>query len=84
MGLHVFSEGAKIRSLTSRHKGCMMVTEQFEGSPLTPTMIERIQAAVMAVATGGSGWGQVVIVIEKGEPKRIQQTVDEWLLRRNA
>ena len=41
----------------------------------------RIQAAVMAIATGGNGFGEVVIVIEKGEPKRIQLTRDEWLIR---
>lgn len=48
---------------------------------LTDEMIARIQAAVMAVATGGGGFGQVVIVIEKGEPKRIQLTRDEWLVK---
>lgn len=47
---------------------------------LTADMIERIQAAVMAVATGG-GWGEVCVVIEKGQPKRIQQTRDEWLVK---
>ena len=48
---------------------------------LTDEMIARIQAAVMAIATGGNGFGEVVIVIEKGEPKRIQKTQDEWLVR---
>ena len=48
---------------------------------LTDDMIARIQAAVVAIATGGNGFGEVVIVIEKGEPKRIQLTRDEWLVR---
>lgn len=48
---------------------------------LTDEMMARIQAAVMAIATGGNGFGEVVIVIEKGEPKRIQLTRDEWLVR---
>lgn len=59
------------------------MTDQSDGSLLTPDMIERIQAAVLAIATGGGGWGHVVIVIEKGEPKRIQKMTDDWLIRRN-
>ena len=51
---------------------------------LTDDMIARIQAAVVAIATGGNGFGEVVIVIEKGEPKRIQRTQDEWLVRRTT
>jgi hypothetical protein len=57
------------------------VTDQ-PSALLTTDMIERIQAAVLAVATGGGGWGKVVIVIEKGEPRRIQRMTDEWLIRR--
>lgn len=59
------------------------MTDQPNGLLLTPEMIERIQAAVLAIATGGGGFGQVVIVIEKGEPKRMEKTFDEWLIRRN-
>lgn len=48
---------------------------------LTDEMVALIRDAVMAIATGG-GWGEVVVVIEKGEPKRIQLTRDEWLVKR--
>lgn len=57
------------------------VTTNDHAALLTDEMIARIQAAVMAIATGGNGFGEVVIVIEKGEPKRIQLTRDEWLVR---
>ena len=57
------------------------VTTKDHAALLTDEMVARIQAAVMAIATGGNGFGEVVIVIEKGEPKRIQLTRDEWLVR---
>ena len=60
-----------------------MVTDQPEVSLLTPEMIERLQAAVLAIARGGRGFGHVVIVIEKGEPRRMEITFDEWLITRN-
>jgi hypothetical protein len=50
---------------------------------LTDEMVAHIRDAVMAIATGG-GWGEVCVVIEKGEPKRIQKTQDEWLVRRTT
>jgi len=46
--------------------------------PLTQEMIERIQAAVMAIATS-VGWGQVVIIVERGEPKLLLETRSERL-----
>ena len=52
-------------------------------SILTPEMIERLDAAVLAIAKGGRGFGHVVIVIEKGQPKRMEVTFDEWLITRN-
>lgn len=69
--------------LTQSSLWCIIMTDQSPVPLLTTEMIERIQAAVLAVATGGGGWGSVVIVIEKGEPKRIQRMQDEWLTRRH-
>ena len=47
---------------------------------LSQEMIERIQAAVLAVAMS-AGWGEVRIVIERGEPKRLLEVRSERLIR---
>lgn len=43
--------------------------EQQDTLPLSPEMIQRIQDAVMAIAT--AGWGEVRIIVERGQPKRL-------------
>lgn len=56
----------------------MMTTHQ---NLLTQEMVARIQAKV-ALVVAECGWGRVVVVIEKGQPKRIETTTDEWLVLR--
>lgn len=46
---------------------------------LSPDMIDLLQKAVSEVATE-VGFGMVAIVVERGEPRRVQKTVD-FLLR---
>jgi len=49
--------------------------------PLSPEMVELVQKAITEVATE-VGFGQVTIVIEKGEARRIQKTTDLLLRSR--
>jgi len=52
--------------------------EQQETLPLSPEMIRRIQDAVLAIAT--SGWGEVRIIIERGQPRRVLEIRSERLV----
>lgn len=47
---------------------------------LSPEQISIIQSACAEVATT-VGFGAVVIVIEKGEPRRVQRMVDYFFVR---
>jgi hypothetical protein len=47
---------------------------------LSPEQIDMIQRAVAEVATS-VGFGTVAIIIEKGEARRVQKTVDYFLRR---
>lgn len=46
---------------------------------LTPAQIDVVQRAVAEVASSGGGFGVVTIVIEKGEPRRVQLMKDFFL-----
>jgi hypothetical protein len=53
--------------------------EQQDTLPLSPEMIQRIQDAVMAIAT--AGWGEVRIIVERGQPKRLLEIRSERLAK---
>ena len=76
MGLHVFSEGCKIRSLTSNPNGCIMVTETTgldQAPPLSPKQMRLVENAVSSVLR--KGWGQVSVVVVKGKVVAIKTEV---------
>lgn len=52
--------------------------------PLSPEQVDVVQRAIAEVASSGGGFGIVAIVIEKGEPKRVQQMKDYFFISRAA
>ena len=53
-------------------------------APLSPEQVDVVQRAIVEVASSGGGFGIVAIVIEKGEPRRVQQMKDYFFLSRAA